>query len=193
MEAETVESPKQRIERVAGELKLRMTAVFVPWSQSRNAGEKYPSLNWKVALSKIRGIDGEARKFLETDYMAGAGHCPSYRQHEDKDSLVKVEWECENGRAAGRVDYHGRDYTVQAKHPKQELKPELADVVSSLVLDSDVLDRDSFEEWAVDCGYDVDSRKAEKIYRDCLNIALKMRNALGEDGLAKLREACQDY
>lgn len=42
-------------------------------------------------------------------------------------------------------------------------------------------------------GYDPDSRKAEAIYKACLEIALKLRNALGEDGLAKLREAAQDY
>ena len=30
-------------------------------------------------------------------------------------------------------------------------------------------------------------------YRACLDIALKLRAAIGEDGLAKLREAAQDY
>jgi hypothetical protein len=60
-------------------------------------------------------------------------------------------------------------------------------------MDSDVFNYSSFEEWASTFGYDADSRKGESIYRTCLDIALKLRNAIGEDGLQKLREACQDY
>jgi hypothetical protein len=56
-----------------------------------------------------------------------------------------------------------------------------------------VLDSGSFEEWAADYGFDTDSRKAETTYRACLDIALKLRNGIGEDGLRKLQEAFQDY
>ena len=42
-------------------------------------------------------------------------------------------------------------------------------------------------------GYDPDSRKAEGIYRACLELALKLRNGLGEKLLAELREAVADY
>ena len=58
---------------------------------------------------------------------------------------------------------------------------------------SDVLNAGTFEEWAGDFGYDLDSRNAEKIYRACLDNALKLRAMLGNDALDKLRELFQDY
>lgn len=71
--------------------------------------------------------------------------------------------------------------------------PDSLDVLHSLISDSDVLDAGGFESWASDFGYDADSRKAESIYRACLDIALKLRAGIGEAGLATLREAAIDY
>jgi hypothetical protein len=34
---------------------------------------------------------------------------------------------------------------------------------------------------------------AEAIYNACIDIALKLRSAIGESGLSELREAFQDY
>ncbi len=66
--------------------------------------------------------------------------------------------------------------------------PDVVDVVSSLCIDSDVLNAGGFEEWASEYGYEVDSRKAEAIYRACLDIGLKMRAAIGGAALAELCE-----
>src|SRR5690606_27827140 len=44
---------------------LTVAAVFVPWSQSRNKGERSPSLNWRVTL-QCKGRD-----VLTCDYSAG--------------------------------------------------------------------------------------------------------------------------
>lgn len=173
----------ESIESTAADLGLSMTAVFVPWSLSRNAGEKQPSLNWKVSLLK------NGRKFLKTDYGAGQGHCPGYRQG-DK-SLCHadaVRFECERGREAAILP--GGGITNKNARP---LTPSFADVLHSLASDADALDCSDFGEWADNLGYDQDSRKAEAIYRACLDIGLKLRNALGDDGLRRLREACQDY
>ena len=82
---------------------------------------------------------------------------------------------------------------MRARDCKSPLKPELRDVLYSLSMDASVLDSSCFEEWANELGYEADSRKAEGIYKACLDIALKLRNALGEAGLEKLRTACQDY
>ena len=79
----------------------------------------------------------------------------------------------------------------KSKH--QIPRPDIKDVLYSLILDSNVLNYPEFEEWASDCGYETDSRKAESIYRDCLKNALKMRGSLGESLLAQLSEAFQDY
>ena len=85
-------TPRQRIEALAAELGLTMTTVFVPWSMSRNKGEKQPSLNWMVTLHLA------GKPILTTDYMAGSGHCPSYRQGRltiAQDKAIRSE--CERG------------------------------------------------------------------------------------------------
>lgn len=176
---------KESIETVAAELGLTMHAVFVPWSKSRNAGEKQPSLNWLVTLRK------DGRDVLTTDYMAGNGHCPSYKASVKElghgDSIMRtdaIKQECETGRERSAM------HSAKAGRP---LLPVFADVLHSLASDSDVIDCATFEEWAENYGMDTDSRKAEATYRACLEIALKLRNGLGEAGLKTLREAVQDY
>lgn len=60
-------------------------------------------------------------------------------------------------------------------------KPPLAkDVLQCLVDDASYLDM-PFSEWAIDMGYDPDSRKAEKIYKACERGAAKLKRFLGED------------
>lgn len=71
--------------------------------------------------------------------------------------------------------------------------PDSLDVLYSLISDSDVLNHSAFEDWAGELGFDADSRKAESIYRACLEIALKLRAALGDDGVTRLAEIFQDY
>ncbi len=178
MQADQVESPESRIVAFAMRNGVTMTTQFVPWSQSRNKAEKHPSLNWLVTLTV-----GEGRPILTTDYMAGSGHCPSYKASKrhlgHANSLTRFEaikHECETGRGDGK-----------------KLQPKISDVLYSLAMDASVLDSGSFEDWAVEFGYETDSRKAEAIYHACLDIALKLRNGLGEAKLAELREACQDY
>ena len=61
-----------------------------------------------------------------------------------------------------------------------------------LVTDSDVLNYGSFEEWADNFGYEEDSRKAEAVYKSCLEIAVKLQSGLGAVNLEILREAMQD-
>lgn len=182
-------SPAELINHTAAELGLTMTAQFIPWSQSRNKGEKQPSLNWLVTILR------NGRGVLTTDYGAGSGHCPAYKSSIKKlggrDSLTRseaIKWECENGYEAWVMENVGH-----ISRKGKPLMPELSDVVHSLVMDADVLNASTFEDWAADFGYEPDSRKAEKIYRACLEIALKLRNAFGDDGLTKLRTAAQDY
>lgn len=164
-------------------LDLTVESVFVPFSQSRNKDEKHRSLNWQVTL-KRRG-----HAVLSTDYSAGIAHCPSYRQRRlSVDEDAALQWECENGKTAQRVPTGASSF-----YGRKPILPDALDVIYSLVMDSDVLDAGGFEKWAGDLGYDTDSRAAESIYRACLDIALKLRAGIGEEGLHALREAFQDY
>lgn len=165
---------------------LTVESVFVPFSQSRNASEKSPSLNWRVTLKH------NGRNILTTDYMAGCGHAPSYKQSFKRDYTNEklVALECEYG---GKAVYReSLDWMGIPQSAKGTIKPDPADVIYSLLIDSEVIDYSSFEEWASNFGYDADSRQAEKTYNDCMKIALKFRT-IGEATIAELREVFQDY
>lgn len=190
---------------------ITVESVFVPLSMSRNAntkderGNQVHSLNWKVTLCR------NGKPILTSDYGAGMGHCPSYNSKPAPAwnrpvrfwTAAICEWECENGFRAEFTTWKGfvkkpalrseADIEAGRKNSYYPILPEPADVVSSLMLDAGVLDAGSFEEWASNYGYDTDSRKAETIYRECLEIALQLRAGLGNSIMEELAEAAQDY
>lgn len=182
---------KEEIKAAMEKHALSVKAEFVPFAQSRNAkdektGKAKPvnerSLNWRVTLQKA------GRDILTTDYSAGIAHCPSYKQMArwTLDYSRAIEFETDTGHSAKQ----GFGSTIAKGKP---LLPDSCDVVWSLVLDSDVLNYSRFEDWADNLGFDPDSRKAESIYRACLEIALSLRNGLGESVFSELQTAGEDY
>lgn len=193
---ETTLTPKQKAQAAIEALGLTMEAKFVPFSQSRNKAEKHKSLNWIVAIKR------NGRDVLTTDYMAGAGHCPAYKTTKPPMGWQRdlKHWkhyaeahECENGFAAKIFGFGASDFDGIQSDKKKPILPDIADVLYSLSMDASVLDHASYESFASEYGYDVDSRKGEAIYRACLELALKLRAAIGEAGLAQLAEAFQDF
>lgn len=174
----------KRISAALDAMGITMTAEFVPYSRSRNAvpgaRAKDMGLNWKVTILR------NGREVLTTDYGAGIAHCPSYKQGAIWTIVYDeaIRHECETGKTANLR------FGSSARVP---ILPSREDVLYSLTLDGDVLDHRTFEDWADSFGYGADSREAEAIYRACLDIALKMRAALGEVGITALRELFQDY
>jgi uncharacterized radical SAM superfamily protein len=188
------EYTKEQIERIVQNMGLTVESVFVPFSGSRNKAEKSPSLNWRVTVKR------DGREVLTTDYSAGCAHAPSYKQTygkrtiEDRERELRVDWECENGFPAIRIVWEGRTHRILGMQgDKHRIQPKALDVLHSLAMESDVLDAGGFESWASELGFDTDSRKAEQTYRACLDIALKLRAALGDSGLQDLRNAFQGY
>ena len=173
------------------ELGLTVDSVFVPNSKSRNKAEEHKSLNWTVTM-KLNGLE-----ILSTDYSAGVANCPGYnakvspywnRPAKTWQNAI-CEFECESG-------FHTKQFTAWGGFHADKSKPIMPnaiDVIHSLNMDSDVLNYSTFEEWAETFGYDPDSRNAEKVYKACMKIALKMRAALGESGLSRLNEIFEDY
>lgn len=109
------------------------------------------------------------------EYGQGVGHLPGYQRAQrltvDEDAAIQnaIEW---------GDRYNGR-----------KIKPPTAvDVLSSLVQDGGAIDCPTFEEWASEYGYDADSRKAEAIYRKCVETGLALRAGLGEAVFSELRE-----
>jgi hypothetical protein len=179
---------KNEIKALIESLGIEYKAAFVPFSQSRNAKEKSLSINWLITLSK-------GKQLLTTDYMQGIAHLPNFSQRwfANNNAAYRdfLERCVESGKYSESSKFHD-DYKASIAN-KNIPAPDVVDVVYSIVLDSDVIDYAAFEDWANDFGYDVDSRQAEKIYRACLEIALKWRSMIGDDNLQKLREAYQDY
>ena len=177
---------------------LFVRSEFVPFSRSRNAKpDAKPSersLNWRVTLVQRynnSADDARYRDIVTADYSAGIAHCPGYRQgmKMTMDNAAIIEKETETGRKCKM--YNGRLFHNASSGPV--IEPKAADVVHSLALDADVLNHADFESWASEFGYDADSQSAEKIYRACLEIALKMQAGLGASVLLDLQTASQDY
>jgi hypothetical protein len=182
---------KTEITATLATLGLTVAAKFVPFSQSRNKGEDRKTLNWTVTVQR------NGRDVLTTDYSAGVAHCPSYAKPVPRDweknpkSWQKdaTDFECESGLPA-RFHHWARGFRGDTAKP---ILPDPVDVLYSLAMDSFVLDAGGFEDWASEFGYDTDSRQAESLYRACLEIALKLRAAIGDSGMGLLRDAFSEY
>lgn len=180
--------PKATFAAALAALDLSITSVFVPWSSSRsyvaNGTITDRSLNWIITVHRA------GRAVLSTDYTAGLAHAPAYRNDKAYGrnySLLKAEaltYETERGlthRAPG----------VYAK--AAPILPDPTAVLWSILQDADALDAGGFESWAGNFGCSVDSRKAEATYRACVEIALKLRAAIGDEGVKTLRVAAENY
>lgn len=70
--------------------------------------------------------------------------------------------------------------------------PTAADVISSLLLDSEALNQ-SFPDWCDDFGYSSDSIKAFDVYRTCCDTGKNLRRVFTRAQLSELSELVQDY
>jgi hypothetical protein len=191
---------EQEIRAVMKALNLSVFATFVPYSISRNAPKPHSkdaderkgwlSLNWQIELRR------DARCIVAGPFSTGSGNTPAAKSTKFRDKNMTpraIAWECEHGKTAkGEWMHHGAN-SFRPMFAGPPIEPNPVDVVASLVLDSDVLDYPTFEDWATCMGYDADSRRAEATYRACLETALAIRAAVGDEGLRLLRDACQDY
>lgn len=153
---------------------LTIESKFVPFSLSRNKKEKHKSLNWMVTLKK------NGREILETDYSAGHGFCPSYKKKGGKVHVHNmIAEECETG----------REYVISSWQKGKQILPDPANVFGCLLIDCDVLNYGNFEQWAMDFGYNADSRSAYAIYEQCLKTALKLSSYFSCKDMEELKDA----
>lgn len=77
---------------------------------------------------------------------------------------------------------------------RQKLKPSLASVLHSLILDgSAYFDALTFEDWCDGLGYPSDSIKARKMYDECDDTGRRLARAFTTAELDSLRAALQDF
>lgn len=174
---------------------VTMDSEFVPFSVSRNSEEDRPSLNWKITIKR------HGREVLRTDYGQGYGHAPASKlkapgkmsgRYAEQLRMNAIRAECETGMRHRFGEYgslFGRDGTMNTR--AAITPPAIGEVMQSLISDSDVLDYGGFDDWAENYGYDPDSRKAESIYRACVEIATKLRAGLGQSLIEEIRLVAQ--
>lgn len=173
---------KYEILEILNELKLSVKFEFVPFSKSRNAVKNPKVID--LSLNYKGHIFHNEKEILVLDYQMGIGHSPAYKK-------CKNDW-C--GRyAVDEVNEITREAESGKTRMLKEILPEAVDFFYCIVSDCDVVNYSSFEDWASNFGYEEDSRKAEKIYNECLKTSLKFKSAIGFEGLEKLQEAFQDY
>ena len=168
-------------------LGLSATAIFVPQSDSRNADNEQPSINFMVTV--YHEVNGKKTKVVTIPYGLGIGHAKAYQcAHRYVQPEVAYYASEEGLDCCPEAAKRGRNTITRGR-----IKPDAAALFYCLTMDSEVLNHSSFEEWAEWCGYDADSRKAESMYRECLQTALAIRNSIGDSSLVALAQIFQDY
>lgn len=168
-------------------LGLKLEAEFVPRSHSENAKATVlheMQINWRVTLSRTG-----SPTVLLTTYTQGIGHLPKALKSRNQAHVTVDEY---NAIVHALETREVRPVRGPIGKPTVSA-PALADVMYALMLDADALNHANFEMWAAEYGYDIDSRTAERAYRACLMTGLTLRSMLGDDNLARLRDAFQDY
>jgi hypothetical protein len=101
------------------------------------------------------------------------------------------KWQQEAHPYTVKLKYDGRQMTIPF-FMGQALthEPTDKDVLPCLLSDYSVVD-ESFEDFCANFGYDEDSRKAEKIYKQCVKNGKKLERLFGPD-LNKIAEKYQD-
>lgn len=170
------------------ELGLHMDATFIPRSRTDNAAERDMNkwqIHWRVRVYREKRLAD-----IITDYSEGIARLPKGITHPGLQTSIA------NYEAVKRVLETGKYGNFNVGHyltPHKLPPPSLTDVLYCLVLDGGAIDSPTFEDWAENYGFDVDSRNAERTYRACLETGLKLLAMLGSADLERLREAYQDY
>ena len=174
---------KDAIRQFLQELGIAYQAEFISMQQPK---EKHPQLHWRITLQ--RGVYG-----MQCEYRQGVAHVENYKQHHATSYDQRLAEQCyrltcETGKLY-RANASIGSVVIGIQKP-----PDVIDVVHSLVLDADVLNTVGFEDWAQNYGYDTDSRKAEKIWQQCLAQTRDLLPVIGGyQNLDRLRELYQDY
>lgn len=188
MEYENKDVQKE-FDEIVNRLDLKASTQFVPFSISRNADSKQKSLNWKVTLSSIRNK-------MTFDYTKGIGHLPypneiQLSRHQRSVVSQAIDFAVETG-IARKIARGAMAFTIMPG--KEEFPtPSLQEVLYSLTQDAGVVHYLTYEQWATDFGYDLDSRKGERIYEECRAQASKLSDVLGGiDKIENLRDILQE-
>jgi hypothetical protein len=163
------QNTRKRRDALLAKHRITYSYRFVPHSQSSNASGDTLTLNWVVALTN-------GKTTYETEFHKGTGHLrypwnspyAVMNAQQKTGTQAALKDAAETGRAPDiRLD--GRGVVVGGDLPFPD--PSLDEVLWCLVQDAGARHFESFDAWAAEHGYDSDSRKAEAVYRACMECA----------------------
>lgn len=151
--------------------------------------KEYPQIKYTVALW-FKG-----KEVLTTDYFFGVGNVEVKKgkaQLYGDEAILFRTWEEKHNAVFVNKQLWASVAVKLAK--AQGVVPQLSDTLYSLLSDAEAfLQAQSFEEWASEFGYDADSRKAEGIYKLCVEIGRKLSRGVSPKAITKAKEILQDY
>lgn len=177
---------KAALEGFIAGLHIEYQAVFVPTPQPADR-VTHPQLHWMIHLTS-------GKQTMKVEYSEGCAHVYGYQQfhktkYDHRRHDRRIRQTCETGELYKFFTHSDTPYETGKKQPQ----PLLINVLYCLAQDASVMNSRCYEEWASDYGYDEDSRKGEKIYRQCLEQTKNLERVLGRMTLEKLQELYQDY
>ncbi len=134
-----------------------------------------------TALQTLLSILGITMTATRIDSRPDRSYSPR-----DKSDGAKAEREWDAHASHWRITFRkasvdGSFETYYSQGKFYTSPPTADDVLRSMFIDASAEDDGSFEAWADDLGYDLDSRSAERTYRACLASAAALRSLFGED------------
>ena len=160
--ASQVSESYAELERVAERHGLTLTFEFVPQHFPEGTKACDMSMKWIV------NVLCNGKHVLTTDYTQGSYFCPSRPKGLGNLTVADVE----NIR---------RDCATQ---PRSGQPVDPLDALWGIARDCQSVEQArGFEDWANEFGYDTDSRKAEAIYRTCVDQWKALRHYIGDEGI----------
>ena len=137
------------------------------------------------------------------------GRCVFYAEDEEMNIqrfacrhriTVMSEWACENPHMENSQEMDNWRVTLKRSRKRMILyfskgsghggaEPQVEEVLDCLA--SDAMVPEDFEEFCMEIGYDEDSRRAERIHKQCLAQTEQLRDFLGNDVLEELLYATE--
>jgi len=181
----------KELDKLLAKYGITYTAVFVPWSKSRNyiASQKTmswtKSLNWKTQLFRNeepifkKGLDFSRSIACVPTFAPGAYSCRirPIPTHIIEQIEGHLDWAAEKGEI-------GESELTKVPLPS----PSVADMLYDLLLEAEVFDYADFESWAASTklNFNKNSSRAEKVYAPCTKNTLTLCNKLGNKVLGDI-------
>lgn len=150
--------------------------------------KQWPHLAYNIRLLY------KGREVISTPYKLGVGHVKVPKRWEDQPPGLTTDEQCAFNTLRNNPHAQLKDKKLHASFAAklayvQKVFPKLEDVMHSLCMDGEAFfNAQTFEQWAADCGYDVDSRAAEQIFNACDAIGRKLARKIPSAVLEQVRE-----